>query len=885
MKPRFYKILSVISAALMLHALAPLTASAEEGAKGGQSHATEIRVTSAEIQAKGAFKAIQVALNSARYSATKDNVYKVTVDPGKYELKSALHIYSNTVLALKDVTLTRSKQSLSNMIRTGDDTAVNKGATGYSENSNITIEGGTLNGGGTSNTMVKVTHAENFTMNGTALENLKNAHMVEAAAVDGFTVKKCSFKNQVLDTYGVGYEAIQLDITKEGHIFGCRSEAITMRNVCIDSCSFTNVPRGVGTHTQILNCPFDGIVLTNNTFKDIKSAAIQGENWKNVKITNNRIEKTPRGIAIYSVFKDAQCAFKASVISKEGKTKTAIPDSFQKPFNSNIMISGNVITDCGTVKDKYANYEPCAITIQGQELKKALKMNSDGSAGYPKGNYYISGVTVKNNTINTAGDGIYLNDVRNIAVKDNTIKCSKTSLTKKVFNPITSLTVNFNTISGNTVESAPYHGMELAATAIKEIKSNNISNVPRDGIILEAKSKVTGTITGNFITNASNYGINIRPNCAGGKISGNVISGCAKGAIRQENKATVNVGSNYYSLANMTSLKLNRQSINMGEKEKFTLVASYAPVNTIAKFTWASSAPEVATVNKHGVVTAKGFGEADITVKASNGKKAACHVKVMPAPESLTLNASMITIGKGETFDLDSKLSEGTGARAVEYTSNNPSSVKVEKAGGLVTGLSEGTATIAAETFNGIHAGCNVIVKSAPSDIWFDRGEISAGIGETDKLEVILPEGSASYSMVYKSSDDKVVSVDQDGAISALSEGSATITATAFNGATAYCFVTVKKEPTGVSFAAQSYTAVVSEPLQPEVVCDEGTASNALVFQSSDRDICRVNRKTGELTPKKPGVVTVTVRTYNRQYATCKVTVTEAQKVSKDLKN
>ena len=88
-----------------------------------------------------------------------------------------------------------------------------------------------------------------------------------------------------------------------------------------------------------------------------------------------------------------------------------------------------------------------------------------------------------------------------------------------------------------------------------------------------------------------------------------------------------------------------------------------------------------------------------------------------------------------------------------------------------------------------------------------------------------------------------------------------------------------------MSFAAQSYTAIVGEPLQPEVVCDEGTASNALVFQSSDRDICRVNRKTGELTPKKPGVVTVTVRTYNRQYATCKVTVTEAQKVSKDLKN
>ena len=873
MKPRFFKIISLILTTVMLAAVltsAPFSVCADDSA---ESHITEIHVTKAEIQAKGAFKAIQPALNSAHYSATKDNVYKVIVEPGKYELRYALHIYSNTILSLNNVELYRYKESISNMIRTGDDTATDKGATGYSQNTNITIEGGTLNGNSTSNTMVKVTHASNFTMAGTALANLKNAHMMEVAAVDGLVVRNCSFKNQVLDADEVGYEAIQLDIPKEGHIFGCRSEAINIKNVLIDGCYFTNCPRAVGSHTQILNNPFDGIVITNSTFKDIKSAAIQAENWKNVQITNNRIENTPRAVAFYSLLGNADCGFKASVLAKEGKTETSVPDSYQTPFNANILISGNIITNCGNVKDIYADYEPLAISFIGKNLKKALRQNADGSGGYPKGNYYISGITIKNNTINTAGDGIYLENIRNIAVDNNSITCAKSKYSKKVCNPITALTVNFNSISGNAIDSAPYHGMELAESSIKALNNNSVTNTSLDGIILEAESKVTGSVTGNFINKISRYGINIRPKSAGGSISGNIICNCSKGAVQKEKKATGSIGSNYYTLAEMNSLTLDKNSLNLGENEKYSLSASYSPVNCISKLTWKSSDSLVAGVSEKGVVTAHSYGEADITVQSESGKKAVCHVKVMPAPKDLTLNATMLTIGRGETFDLDSQLSEGTIAHAIEYTSNNPSAVSVERAGGLLTGVGIGTATVAAKTYNGVHAGCNVIVKEAPYDIWFDSGEMSMGTGETASLNVNLPEGSASNSMIFRSDNESVVSVDQRGEVKALSAGEATVTAEAFNGTVAICKISVKKAPVRVSFSQREYTAKAGEPLKTEVVFDDDSASNALSFQSSDLDICRVNRSTGELSPKKKGTVTITVKTFNHVAATCKVVV------------
>lgn len=875
MQPRIFKFFSTFLATLLLSVtLTSAAVSAQTATAQEDKHLTNITVTLSEIQSKGAYKAIQTALNSARYCATKDNVYKITVEPGSYDLRSSLHIYSNTTLSLYNVTLTRNKESISNMIRTGDDTASNKGLTGYSPNSNITVEGGTLNGGSTSNTMIKVTHATNFRMISCDVCNVKNAHMMEVAAVDGFKIQNCTFKDQVMDVDNVGYEAIQLDIPKYGHIFGCRSEALNIRDVRIEGCYFDNCPRAIGTHTQILNNPFDGIVITNNTFTNLKSVAIQAENWKNVEISNNRIESTPRAIAIYSVLGNGNGAYKGSVLAKEGATESYLSEKYETPYKANIVISNNTISKCGTVKDVYANYKPLAILLMGQNITKTAKANSDGSGGYPKGDYYIDGVTIKNNTIDTVGHGIFLQDVRNADISDNTISCSKNDLIKTVFNPITTLSSTITSISNNNINTSPYHGMELASSTISNIKGNNITNAAKDGIILEAQAKVTGSVSDNYITKVSGYGLNIRPKCAAGSVRDNIICNCGKGNIKQEKTATASIGDNYFKVADMTSLSLKYDLISLGTGEKYTLVPYYTPANAVPKFTWSSSDPLTASVNDSGVVTAQQFGEADVTVKSSSGKTAVCHIKVRPEPQSIKLNESMLTIGEGESVELIGTLSEGSVSQNIEYVSNNTHAVSVKKSG-VITGVGIGTATVVAKTYNGKHACCNVIVKAAPYDIWFDSGKMKLGVGEITTLRLNLPDGSASHSMVYKSDNESVLSVAQNGEILAKAEGTATVTATAFNGAKAICTVSVMKEPTEIAFTQAEYTASVGDTLPLETVLAEDTASHALSFQSSDPDVCRIDKTTGEITARAAGTVTVTVKTYNRLSATCTVTITE----------
>ena len=875
MKARLIHFVSVLTAVMVLLSAFGLPVTAAPADEETPQHYTEITVSAAEIQSKGAFKAIQLALNAARYGATKDNIYKITVEPGSYDLRSALHIYSNTTLALNRVTLTRNKDAVANMLRVGDDTAADKGAAGYNGYVNVTVEGGTLNGGATSNTVIKVTHASNFRMSGTEVTNVKNAHIMEVAAVDGFTVQNCTFKNQVLDVDEAGYEAIQLDIPKDGHIIGCRSEALAVRNVSITGCTFSNVPRGVGSHTHILNVPYENIVISDNSFSNIKSVAVQAENWKDAKIINNTIDNTPRAIAVYSILGDGEGGFKPSVLAKEGKTAASASDSYQTPFNSNIYINHNAITNCGTPEDIYAGYEPLAISVIGKKMTKAGKTFDNGAGGYPKGDYYITGISVCDNVINSAGHCIYLDYVRNVRVNGNTLSCSKNSRVSKAVNPLTSVNVTFASIDGNTINASDYNGMELAYSAMASITGNTITGVKQDGILLEAESKVRGAISGNFINKAGRYGVNVRPNSIGGTVKDNIIAGSGKAAVQKEKKSVVTVGDNFYKTAAMTSLSLNRQTLRLGVGEQFTLTPSYAPVNAVAGFKWTSSDPLTVNVDQSGVVTARQFGEADVTVTSSEGKTAVCHVAVLTAPQSIQLSETMLTIGFGETVQLDSTLSEGSVSNSLTYVSNNTGAVTVHPEHGIITGVGYGTATVVAKTYNGKHAGCNVIVKDAPYDIWFDRRDLSLGEGEITTLRLILPDGSAAHSVTYASDNNAVVSVEQNGGLVAKKPGEATVTATAYNGTVAICRVTVKGAPDSVRFAQSEYTLGIGEALKPEVVFAENAASDALTFQSSDPDICRVNRTTGELTAKKAGVVTLTVKTYNHITATCRVVVRE----------
>lgn len=885
---------AVFAAATLL--CASFSAVAVNQSGGIEISGTVITVRSSEIADKGTYKAVQSALDIARYCATNDNIYRVVVEPGEYDLTRSLHIYSNTELYLKNVKLTRNKKSSANMIRTGDYDTVNSGAEGYDEYCNMTVTGGVFDGSNTANTMVKAAHSQNLTFKGVTFKNVKNGHIMEIAGVNGFHVLDCTFKDQKLDPNDVGYEAIQLDILKDGHIVDCRSEDLPMKNVNIKGCTFENVPRGIGTHTMILNNPFDGIYIKNNTFKNITSAAIQTMNWKNCEITGNTIDKTPRGIAVYSLLGNGHGAYKSGTIAKEGKTDSHVSDKYSGAFNSNMLIANNTITNCGGVRDKFASYEPAGISVIGTTLRKVYKTYDDGSGALPKGDYSVKGVAVKNNTIDVGGYGVRMINAKDCEVYGNILQCGgnknygndfhgiqlyesslrnvkKNSVSNAACNGISIYKSTVPVIENNEIDNSKNYGICCDSSNVRHINYNTIIKTSSDGILFKS-SKGNKKISENYITDTGSRGIFVKGKAKAGNIEKNTIFGCRGVGIEKMNNSKGKIGKNYFEAARLESIKLNTSSMTMGEGESYSLRLTLSPSNAKSKFIWTSSKNSIVTVDGNGKVTAKAQGKATVTVKAANNISQTCEVTVKPAPKSVSLNASMLTLGEGEEFDLNSSLSpKGSGAFRVQYTSNNTSSVGISSTGGVITGRSVGTATIVAKTYNGKIANCNVIVKAAPYAVWFTEDYVNLGIGEEYIFEAKMPDNTASNYLVFESSNPEAVEIDsKTGCAVAKGYGTSEITATAFNGLQAHCSVTVQAAPESIILGADSVDLNVGETC--ELTCSFPTGSTAcdITYASSDPGVCHVD-KNGVITAKGKGKASVSARTYNGRIAFCEVTV------------
>lgn len=539
-------------------------------ALAGVAHAATVTVKPKAGQ--DAYKVIQAQLDKAKSGKKKMNI---VVKPGSYKLSHGLNVYSNTTLTLKGVKLTLNKSTSSNLLKIG---ATHDSKKGYAYK-NIAIIGGNLNANKSGSTAVKIAHAKNVKLQGVTVRNTVNAHLMEVAGVNGFTVEKCTFKDQVQTKKAkvLTPEAIQIDVLVQRHMPGYRSEDLPMRNVKINKCTFSNVPRGVGSHTAVVNNPVNGIAITNNSFTKIKSTAIQGMNYINCTITGNTIKSAPRGIALYSIF--SKGTFLSSTAVKEGKVKSKTSVKYKTPaVNQNIVISNNKITVKGT--DSISTYMNEGICVSGLNVPKKMKKTADQDA-VAKGNYYISGLTVANNTISSAGHGIRLCDVRNARVDSNTITFTGKAASKTSYYGIQltlaskSVAIDGNTIKAsqsngiyvnenstvssitdNSVASAGKYGIGVERSTAALVENNVVSAAKNSGIFVFDGSRVQ-TIARNTVSKAKNTAIHIYMNASVGKVENNVItSPVGYGIFTHEGSTIASVTGNRVSNASKIGVAL-----------------------------------------------------------------------------------------------------------------------------------------------------------------------------------------------------------------------------------------------------------------------------------------------------------------------------------------
>ena len=470
-----------------------------------------------EEDMKNPYSAILGAMEKAKSKGKEDDPCTIILPEGKtYKLAGTLKIFSNTILDLNGSTLVMDAGGGKgfNMIHIGKNEDHDyDGVTGYDGYENITIKNGTLDGDGHSSTLLKGAHATNVKVENMTFKHTMSTHLSEFAAINKLSITNCNYSDMKLSgSNETFYEAIQLDILVPCHFGLYHAEALPVKNVKISGCTFTNVPRAVGSHTAILNAPMSDIVIENNTIKDCISAGIQICNWKNVTISGNTITNCPRGIAVMSVNcnggekSSANGTFKASYIDAFGNMKSKISDSYKEPEDMNIVISNNTIILNN--KDDYRGYVHSGILLNGTEYDKKEIISGDGSGDIPLGKYHLKGITVKDNTIDSTGFGIRCVYADDITITGNNVDLGSVKVKK---------------------DDPDFYGISASKCSCKvAITSNNVSNTPSNGILVNAAATDVD-INDNIVSVAGDCGIKVtEADTKCNSISGNTVIG-AKG--------------------------------------------------------------------------------------------------------------------------------------------------------------------------------------------------------------------------------------------------------------------------------------------------------------------------------------------------------------------
>ena len=190
-----------------------------------------------------------------------------------------------------------------------------------------------------------------------------------------------------------------------------------------------------------------------------------------------------------------------------------------------------------------------------------------------------------------------------------------------------------------------------------------------------------------------------------------------------------------------------------------------------------------------GIVVDERYGLADVshffdsiqtpdTVQVK-GSVAVTGVALDKSTASIAINASTVLVATVTPADATNK--------SVTWSSSDDTIAEVDS-NGKVTGLAEGDATITVRTVDGNFTDTCVVsvgvvhvtaVEVSPAS---DTISLAATPPQITLTATVTPADATDKSVTWSSSDDAIATVDDDGVVTAVAQGSVTITATTTDG-------------------------------------------------------------------------------------------------------
>ena len=342
-------------------------------------------------------------------------------------------------------------------------------------------------------------------------------------------------------------------------------------------------------------------------------------------------------------------------------------------------------------------------------------------------------------------------------------------------------------------------------------------------------------------------------------------------------------------------------SYTYGDTEKIELRATVLPEAADQDVTWTSENESVAIVNNDGVVTLLKAGEAKITATAGGVSKSVF----------FTVNKKTLTVAPSALPDItvsDNNIEAAANAavgnyalenvenvslvKGTDYTVSEPQISADKKYYSITITLSDdadGKYELSTTTLKGY-----ISYELASVALNNDTLNLVAGADGRQLVATTTPDNALldNLTFTYKSDNETVATVDENGLVTPLKAGTATITVTAkadvtTNGmplytrtATAKCTVTVTDiaiPATSIKLDTDSKTMSVGDKAKLTATVTPADSTDKVVWESSNEKVATVDAN-GNITAQAAGTAKITA-TAGTVSAECTVTV-EAAKVT-----
>lgn len=337
-------------------------------------------------------------------------------------------------------------------------------------------------------------------------------------------------------------------------------------------------------------------------------------------------------------------------------------------------------------------------------------------------------------------------------------------------------------------------------------------------------------------------------------------------------------------------LGLNVEIATLIEGETLQLEPIFTPSNAFNRnVSWASFQENIASVDQTGLVKALSRGDAVIAATSQDGGyQSRCNVTVLPKKQDdeIFVKETALSLYMDEEAVVHAVVTPNEDrTKEITYQSANENIFTVSQ-DGIVKGKSAGTANLIVALGTRKREIPVTVQERVVQTISVSPHYLTMKKGDVKNLQVILtPDNATNKTLMYISSDENIVKVE-NGKVTALQVGTATIRVRSDSGQVDTCTVEVKEdvvEATSVQVSPTSRKLMVGETLQIQSSVTPKNATNQQVTYASSNTLVAFVNDEGLVQATGKGTCEIVITTSSGASNKVQLTVEEPTIAVSDL--